>query len=237
MDLCNKFREYLLNAKQLRRDGQISKNSASGYWSTFRGLLAIAYKEKILGENINDYLDRIDTVETRREYLTLEELRRLAETPCDIPVLKNASLFSCLTGLRASDVLALEWKNIVKNADGAWCMRLRTEKTDTEATLPLSDEALSFCGEFSSGLVFKGLKKHQMQKPLEKWIKAAGIDKHITFHCFRHTFATLQVAQGTDIYTVQHLLTHKNVGTTQIYADIVDEKMRAASERIRIKDD
>lgn len=236
--MCSGFREYLLGARQLAHpERTLSRNSAAGYWSTFRGLLAIAYKEKILGENINDYLDRIDTVETRREYLTLEELRRLAETPCDIPVLKNASLFSCLTGLRASDVLALEWKNIVKNADGAWCMRLRTEKTDTEATLPLSDEALSFCGEFSSGLVFKGLKKHQMQKPLEKWIKAAGIEKHITFHCFRHTFATLQVAQGTDIYTVQHLLTHKNVGTTQIYADIVDEKMRAASERIKIKDD
>lgn len=237
-DLCSGFREYLLTARQLAHpERTLSRNSAAGYWSTFRGFLGLAHREKILNEDINDYLDRIETVETRREFLTLEELRQLASTPCDIPVLKNASLFSCLTGLRASDVLALDWKNIVKNADGAWCMRIRTEKTDTETTLPLSEEALALCGDFGSGLVFKGLKKHQMQKPLEKWIKSAGIEKHITFHCFRHTFATLQVAHGTDIYTVQHLLTHKNVGTTQIYADIVDEKLREASERIRIKGD
>lgn len=238
VDLCSGFREYLLTARQLAHpERTLSRNSAAGYWSTFRGLLALVYKEKIMNENINEYLERIETIDSRREFLTLDELRKLASTPCDIPVLKDASLFSCLTGLRASDILALDWKNIVKNADGAWCMRLRTEKTDTETTLPLSDEALALCGTPGTGLVFKGLLRHHMQKPLEKWLREAGIDKHITFHQSRHTFATLQVAQGTDIYTVQHLLTHKNVGTTQIYADIVDEKMREASERIRIKGD
>ena len=109
--------------------------------------------------------------------------------------------------------------------------------TDTEATLPLTEEALELCGERNEGLVFKGLQRHHIQYPLKKWLDEAGIDKHITFHCFRHTFATLQVAGGTDIYTVQHLLTHKNVGTTQIYADIVDEKMREASGRIKIKEE
>lgn len=57
------------------------------------------------------------------------------------------------------------------------------------------------------------------------------------FHCFRHTFATLQVNEGTDIYTVSHLLTHANVGTTQIYADIVDKSKRDAVERIKTKSD
>ena len=71
--------------------------------------------------------------------------------------------------------------------------------------------------------------------PLKQWIAEAGIKKHITFHVSRHTFATLQVAEGTDIYTVSHLLTHANVGTTQIYADIVDKSKRDAVERIKIK--
>lgn len=62
-----------------------------------------------------------------------------------------------------------------------------------------------------------------------------GIEKHITFHCFRHTFATLQLAEGTDIYTVSKLLTHSNLATTQVYADVVDELKRDAAERISLK--
>ena len=234
---CEGFKDYLLTAKQLKHpDKPLAQNSAAGYWSTFRGFLRIAYQEKLLQENVNEYLEAIDVVDARREYLTIDELRQLYATPCNTPDLKNASLFSCLTGLRISDILALRWSNIVKAQDGGWCLRIKTEKTDTEATLPLSQEAYELCGKPSSGLVFKKMKRHLTQKPLQDWIKAAGIDKHITFHCFRHTFATLQVAEGTDIYTVSHLLTHANVGTTQIYADIVDKSKRAAVERIKIKE-
>lgn len=57
----------------------------------------------------------------------------------------------------------------------------------------------------------------------------------LAFHCFRHTFATLQLAEGTDIYTVSKLLTHSNLATTQVYADVVDELKRDAAERISLK--
>ncbi len=235
---CEGFREYLLNAKQLRdEEKDLSQNSAAGYGSTFRGCLKVAYQEGILQENVNEFLEPIAALTGRREFLTLEEVRMLANTPCDVPDLKNASLFSCLTGLRISDILALTWSNIVKAQDGGWCIRIRTEKTDTEATLPLTDEAYMLCGEHSEGLVFKNLKRYYTHEPLKEWVKAAGITKHITFHCFRHTFATLQVNEGTDIYTVSHLLTHANVGTTQIYADIVDKSKREAVERIKIMEE
>ena len=235
---CEGFREYLLKAKHLKNESMdLSQNSAAGYWSTFRGCLKIAYHEKMLKENVNDFLESISGTSSRREYLTLEEVRQLANTPCDVPDLKNASLFSCLTGLRISDILALDWSNIVKAQDGGWCIRIRTEKTDTEATLPLTDEAYKLCGKRSTGPVFKNLKRYNTHAPLKEWVEAAGITKHITFHCFRHTFATLQVNEGTDIYTVSHLLTHANVGTTQIYADIVDKSMGDAVERIKIKDE
>ena len=235
---CEGFREYLLKAKHLKNESMdLSQNSAAGYWSTFRGCLKIAYHEKMLKENVNDFRESISGTSSRREYLTLEEVRQLANTPCDVTDLKNASLFSCRTGLRISDILALDWSNIVKAQDGGWCIRIRTEKTDTEATLPLTDEAYKLCGKRSTGPVFKNLKRYNTHAPLKEWVEAAGITKHITFHCFRHTFATLQVNEGTDIYTVSHLLTHANVGTTQIYADIVDKSMRDAVERIKIKDE
>ena len=71
--------------------------------------------------------------------------------------------------------------------------------------------------------------------PLKKWIKQAGIMKHITFHCFRHSYAVIQISLGTDIYTVSKMLTHKNVSTTQIYADLVNLKKRETAEKISLK--
>ncbi|MDR1679687.1 MAG: site-specific integrase [Prevotellaceae bacterium] len=235
VDLCNGFRTYLLNAKQLKFEGRtLSQNSAAGYWSTFRGLLAVAFKEKYILENINEHLDKIETKDTRREFLTAEEVQALYNTPCREPVLKAASLFSCLTGLRFSDILALKWENLETYPDGGHCIRLRTEKTDAEVINPISQEAYDLCGEKSTGLVFKGFKKTMLQHILPKWLQAAGITKHITFHCFRHTFATLLVSSGSEIYTVSKMLTHKNVSTTQIYADLIDEKKRQAADIIKL---
>ena len=73
------------------------------------------------------------------------------------------------------------------------------------------------------------------QHPLKKWIKQAGIQKHISFHCFRHSYAVIQISLGTDIYTVSKMLTHKNVSTTQIYADLVNTKKRETANKISLK--
>ena len=70
---------------------------------------------------------------------------------------------------------------------------------------------------------------------MKEWLEAAGINKHITFHCLRHTFASLQVSMGSSIYTVSKMLGHKNVTTTQIYADLNDANKRKASELISLK--
>ena len=236
LELCKGFREYLLSAKLIKNEKkQLNQNSASGYWSTFRALLAIAYREHYIKENVNEYLEGISDVETRREYLTLEELRDLADTPCEIPVLKAASLFSYLTGLRISDILALRWENVEQYPDGGACLRLKTEKTDTETTLPISAEALELCGKRGKGLVFKGLDRQMTRQPLKDWLEDAGIGKHITFHCFRHTNATLLLDSGTDIYTVSKMLTHHNVATTQIYTEVMDKNKRKAAESLTIK--
>lgn len=219
VELCQKFRQYLLNCKQIRHPNiSVSRNSAAGYFSTFRALLKIAYQEKMLRENLNDFIDKIEWKEVKKQYLTLAEVKKLAATPCKIPVLKQASLFSCMTGLRISDILQLTWDNIEVGPDNGYYIRICTEKTETEATLPISNEALELCGIPGSGCVFKGLTRAMTNQPLKQWISEAGIKKHITFHCFRHSYAVIQISLGTDIYTVSKMLTHKNVSTTQIYA-------------------
>ena len=83
--------------------------------------------------------------------------------------------------------------------------------------------------------VFERLKyKGYRDKQLQQWIGAAGITKHITFHCFRHTFATLQLFNKTDIYTVSKMLGHKDVKTTQLYAKVVDEAKQTAANKIKL---
>ena len=99
-------------------DWQTVQNCASAYWVVFRSLLKQAHRDKYLRENINDYLDRIEENEVKKEYLTPEELKHLAASPCKIPVLKSASLFSCLTGLRISDILNLKWEHIQRAPEG-----------------------------------------------------------------------------------------------------------------------
>ena len=236
IDLCNKFREYLLNAKQLRRDGHISKNSASGYWSTFRGLLKILYRNRLIKTNINDFLDKIETEDTPKDYLSVEELYKLAETPCKKPILKTAALFSCLTSLRISDILSLQWHEIVEFAAGGKCVHTITQKTKTEDIIPISDEALQLIGYSpkKTGLVFKGLKRSWTQYPMKEWIREAGITKNISFHSYRRTYATLQGAAGTDIRTIQSNMAHKSITTTQRYMKVVDSNKREASNRISL---
>ena len=236
IDLCNKFREYLLNAKQLRRDDRISKNSASGYWSTFRGLLKILYRNRLIKTNINDFLDKIETEDTPKDYLSVEELYKLAETPCKKPILKTAALFSCLTSLRISDILSLQWHEIIDFAAGGKCVHTITQKTKTEDIIPISDEALQLIGYSpeKTGLVFKGLKRSWTQQPMKEWIREAGITKNITFHSYRRTYATLQGAAGTDIRTIQSNMAHKSITTTQRYMKVVDSNKREASNRISL---
>lgn len=234
VDFCQGFLNYLLSLKTQTK-GNMMASTANNNLNKLKCVLRQAYEEKHLKENIALRLKHAKAANSRREFLTLDEVKMLAKTPCEKPVIRTASLFSCLTGLRISDIIRLQWENIEKGPDGGWCMHIVTKKTKTEAVLPLSEEALELCGERSEGQVFKGLTQTILPLYLKDWIKAAGITKHITFHCFRHTYATLQLAAGTDLYTISKMLTHSNVGTTQVYADVVSDLKRKASEQISLK--
>jgi Site-specific recombinase XerD len=235
-NLCEEFQEYLLTTTDTKHGVKLHKNSAAAYYSIFKSMLKQAWKEKWLKENLSDKLDSIRTIKTHKEFLTIEEVKALSMTYCEDDVVKRAALFSCFTGLRISDILNLKWENIIRNQFGGYSLQLNTQKNDKLAENPLSPEALEFCGPKGVGLVFKGLERANVYKYLPSLIEDAGIDKHITFHCFRHTYATLQIAAGTDIYTVSKMLTHSSVQTTQIYADLVSEKKLETISKISIKD-
>lgn len=156
LDLCLKYRQYIQKATKFRQpDRRIHINTAAGYFKYFKYVVYFAYRDKWIKENIADFLDYIEVKPTRRDFLTPTELMNLSRTPCEIPVLKRASLFSCLTGLRYSDVSSLQWSNIVPGlSGGGYCMQIQTEKTDAIATLPLSDDAVCLMGPRGDGAVF-----------------------------------------------------------------------------------
>lgn len=236
VELCERFRGHLLDCRQLRHQQlRLKRNSAAGYFATFRAMLREAYRERLLKEDVNVHLTNIDCEEVRKNFLTADEVKRLAATPCRIPVLRSASLFAILTGLRISDVMRLKWENIRQDACGGPAMFIRIRKTQTESVHPLSEEMLALCGERGAGTVFKGLTRSMVQKPLKDWLREAGITKRLTFHRFRDTFATLQLAAGTDIYTVSKLLDHSNVTTTQIYTRLLDSAKRETLGRIKLE--
>jgi len=161
----------------------------------------------------------------------------LADTPCENEVLKRAFFFAVLTGIRLCDLHNLIWGEITQTK-GGWRVDFTQRKTHVVDYLPISEQAYSLCGERReySQRVFEGLTDSaSISRPLKKWIKAAGIEKKITFHCSRHTFATLQLENETDIYTIKDMLGHTNVKTTQIYAHIVDKSKRNAADVIHIE--
>ena len=171
--------------------------------------------------------EKFQKPETMREYLTLEELQRAMPVPCFRDDVKKAFMFSCFTGLRLSDVRSLTWSEISLGTDGKTkFVRTRMQKTQSLINLPLSQEALSCLRETETPNepIFNLPSVSNIELNLSKWLQDAGITKHITFHCARHTFATMMLTLGADIYTTSKLLGHANVNTTQIYAKIVDQK-------------
>lgn len=232
------FKEYLLTTKSNRSDKTtLSQNSAGSYFLKVKAALKQAYKDGILQTDLNTKIKPIEATETRREYLTIEELNRLVKTPCNNDLLKRAALFSALTGLRFSDIEKMVWGEIEYIEGQGYFLNYTQKKTKGVEDLPISEQAYNLLGEPKEPTtkVFDGLKYSAYHnKHLFQWIGAAGITKDITFHCFRHTFATLQLYNGTTIYTVSKMLGHRNLKTTQIYGHIVDEAKREAADKIKL---
>ncbi len=231
------LKEYFETTKT-KSDKKLSQNSKLSYFNKVKAALKQARKDGIIIINPAEEVEGIKAEESQREFLTLEELRSVAKADCEIEILKTAFLFSCLTGLRWSDINKLLWSEVQHSNDFGYYIRFRQQKTKGAETLPISDEAREMLGEpdLPHERVFKGLKYSAWHNiKLQQWVMRGGVSKTITFHCARHTYATLQLSLGTDIYTVSKLLGHKNISTTQIYTKIIDENKKVAANKIQIK--
>jgi len=228
------FKRFL-DSKSVTKSGiALSQNSKYTYFNKFKAALRQAFEDGFLSDDITKKIKSFDQGESQREYLVHSELQALAKAECKYQVLKNAFIFSCLSGLRWSDIDKLKWSE-VRDEDTGCRIIFRQKKTDGLEYLYISDQARSLLGERSGKVnkVFKGLKYGaHFNAEILRWCMRAGITKHITFHSARHTNAVLLLENGADIYTVSKRLGHKEIRTTEIYTRIIDSKMKEASELI-----
>ena len=224
---CEEYRDWLKT--------KIKHNTAWVYIYKLKAILNKAVKQKIIHSNPARYVS-ISVRETEKIYLTIDEVKRLYNTDYEKTDIKRAFLFSCYTGLRISDVAALTWGQIKEGK-----LFFTQKKTKGMEYLPLNEPAKE--------MLYSGLEKNILPLPetqvfklqskskdigihLRKWAERAGINKYITFHTARHTFATMALTCDVDLYTVSKMLGHKSINNTQVYANIIDRKVEEAINKL-----
>lgn len=236
---CEGFITYLRNASS-KHGTPLSDITRKVYFTMFTTMMKKAVRDGLLPQNPIDLIDPHDKLpnpESERVYLDITEVKQLAMTPCKHDLVKRAFMFSCFCGLRISDIRQLKWSDIEEHTatDGSTIYRLskRMQKTQRNISYSLSNEAVSWLPEKNSSKVFDGLvTQAQLNHHIKVWAEQAGITKNVSFHTARHTFATMMLTLGADIYTTSKLLGHSRISTTEIYAKIIDKKKDEAMSLI-----
>ncbi len=231
-EFCRGFVAFLRTCKSHRGKETISETTARLLMSRVAAAMNKAVVEGLIPSNPFKALESKEKPKitaSRREFLTVEELKVLINTPCCCDIVKKAFLFSCFTGLRYSDMKSLLWSEVHTAADGKTLyIEHRQVKTKKTVTIPLSEEALRWMPRQKEGVdqVFHELtvSTKTVEDVLKDWMKDCGIDKHITYHCSRHTAATTLLTLGANLYVVSKLMGHSSIQMTEVYAKIVDQK-------------
>lgn len=225
-----------------QNNGKLSPFTLMLFGQTINAMFNRALREGLVKFNPVAGLDRLEKFpvpDTHREFLTPAELERFlaVETASEQEsIVQHAFGFSCMTGLRSCDMHKLRWSDIKPMGNG-WCVSIVQQKTKQWVTVPLNDKALSMLpmrpeDVKEDDIIFKLVKKSDnIAKYVRRISKKAGIeDKDITFHCSRHTVATLALDTKADLSTVSKILGHKSAVSTQVYAKVsLDSKLEVVN--------
>lgn len=233
-EFCIGFITYLNNVKT-SNGKPLSGTTIYHYSRWLKDIMQRAVADELISHNPIDKLIQNKEMPTRPEvqmdYLTIDEVKTLMQTPLKQAIIKQAFLFACFTGLRISDVRNLQWSNIKTDGE-TMRFEIIMKKTDTPLAGKIPNIAKEWMPEpTDSPFVFANLPTaSNIDTVIRRWVAQSGIKKHVTFHTARHSFATMGLTLGTDLYTVSKLLGHKSIATTQVYAQIIDKKKDEASD-------
>lgn len=233
-EFCIAFVEYLKTGYKTAKGENLKPKTAFNHQCTLVTALNVAVREGIIPTNPMNLLshhERAKASKGKRDYLTIDEVKRLIATPCKNNMIKNAYLFACNCGLRLGDVRKLKWGDITQDND-RWILSVIMNKCEKPIHIPLGVQARRWIpgcedsGKHDAGsLVFEHLPgDSHINDILKIWAADAGITKSVTYHTSRHTFATMLLTLGADLYTVSKLLGHSQIKNTQIYAEIINRR-------------
>lgn len=230
-DFCLSFMEYLKTGYKTASGLPLKSKTVFNRQCTLVTALNVAVREGLIPFNPMDRLSRHERAKTskgKREYLTIDEVKALIATPCKRKDIKYSYLFACNCGLRLGDVRKLKWSDITKDGN-RWLLSVVMNKSEKPVHIPLGVQAQRWLpkrkGADADSLVFGELPRDtHINAHLKMWTAKAGITKAITYHTSRHTFATMLLTLGADLYTVSKLLGHSQIKNTQIYAEIINRR-------------
>lgn len=221
--------DFLLSLENyMRLEKKLATNTIARHMKVIKRYVNVARKKEIIIKDpFINYTIRSE--ETHRESLTEKELNLLEEyrQHSESNEILNAFLFSCYTGLRYSDIWKITKQDIYSINRKKWLI-IKMHKTNIEVRIPLSaiydGKALELSKSIprSRGKLFMLESNQKTNRGIKSTLKKIGIKRNISFHCARHTFATLLIYRGVNITTVQKLLGHKSVKTTQVYSAVTD---------------
>lgn len=209
------------------------------YWQRFKRLINFAVSQKVIKEspclgikvaNTSDILGK--------DILSREELIKLFQTHYDkeSETIRRAFALTCFTGIRHCDLAKLTWGAVDRTNRQLSFRQVKVmhDSSVSGVVTPLNDTLLAIIGEKPEGakdsdLIFPTLPSIEgSNKALRHWTKRAGIDKHITWHCGRHSFATQMLSNGANVKVVSELLGHSSLKFTTKYLRAVDDLKKAA---------
>jgi integrase len=234
---CLGFIDYLRSEYTMPNGEHLSSKSCFNILGNFSTAMNVAIQEGYISVNPVTLIpssDKFKPLEHIREYLTIEEVQMLIDTPCEHPEVKQAFLFACNCGLRYGDIESLTWNDINKDGEH-WTVATKISKTQRIVHIPLPLQAIKWMPKKSSNSdkVFPTLRYDNVQKYIPIWAEKAGItNKAVTFYVSRHTYATMLLTLGADLYTVSKLLGHTSIRHTQRYAKIVNKKKDDAISKL-----
>jgi site-specific recombinase XerD len=225
----NQLDESLVHDFKTYLEQNLNGESPANYFKKFKMLIKTGVRKKIFVSNPAQDITIKKKDSIKKEILTNEDIQILASTPLTNNEVKRAFLFSLFTGLRYSDIIALKWQNIdFKNK----ILKTIQEKTKEQVIIELHQTALQILDTpaKNTDFVFSLPSHTACNKNLKYWCKKAGINKHITWHCARHSFATNLIFYGADVNTASKLLGHNSLRYTERYTHIVNSlKEKAVS--------
>ena len=240
-----RFENYLRSVKPRHYRKKLQHNAVMKHIQRLRKMVTMAFHlEWIERDPFVKFKSHL--IQKEREFLTSDDLKKIEEVNLNsfrLQKVRDIFVFSCYTGISYGDVVELKKQNVVKGIDGKNWIITKRQKNGNQVKLPLLLKAAAIINKFEfdrscivNSSLFPRISNQKMNSYLKEVAQECGLEKNITFHLARHTFATtVALSNGVPIETVSKVLGHRKLSTTQIYAKVVERKVSEDIEVLQQK--